>query len=338
LFAIWLISVYYSNLRTENMGKHRIQFMLITIGLSLVFTSPVVYADTWHLEKGQGWMPLSDSNDGGYMQAVANIKLLINDGKAGKAKKAAEKLKKDFPNIAKADFDAFMKAELLYAKGKYQKAVEAYNKFLDKFPQSDFCDAALDREFAIATAYLSGQKIKVLGIFKMSGFETGEKIMDKISDRAGDEPIAKRALLTVVEYLEKKDMFNEAYDKWSQISSRWPTGQIGKDALLGMARCKHALYKGPQYNATNLISAKSYYESFQQRYPEDANQLDIGEKIPQINEQLAYKQFRIGCYYQRTGSVEAANLYYNMVVANWPESTAAKMAREQISQEPDIAK
>jgi outer membrane protein assembly factor BamD (BamD/ComL family) len=320
------------------MGKHRTKFVLVIIGFSLVFALPSAYADTWRLEKGQGLKPVSDSNDGGYAQAVANIKQLINDGKTGKAKKAVEKLKKDFPNIAKPDFDAFMKAELLYADGKYQKAVEAYNKFLDKFPQSDFCDAALEREFAIATAYLSGQKIKVLGIFKISGFDTGEKIMDKISDRAGDEPIAKRAALTAVEHYEKRDMFNDAYDKWSQISSRWPTGQIGKDALLGMARCKHALYKGPQYNATNLISAKSYYESFQQRYPEEAKQLDIGEKILQINEQLAYKQFRIGCFYQRTGSLEAANLYYNMVVANWPESTAAKMAEEQISRESDIAK
>ena len=312
--------------------------MLITIGLSLVFALPAAYADTWRLEKGQGWTPLSDSNDGGYTQAVANIKQLINDGKAGKAKKAAAKLKKDFPNIAKADFDAFMKGELLYAAGKYQKAVEAYNKFLDKFPQSEFCDAAMEREFAIATAYLSGQKITVLGIFKMSGFDTGVKIMDKISDRAGDAPIAQRASLTVVEHLEKKEMFNEAYDKWSRISSRWPTGQIGKDALLGMARCKHALYKGPKYNATNLISAKSYYESFRQRYPEDAKQLGIDEKIAQINEQLAYKQFSIGCYYQRTGSVEAANLYYNMVLADWPESTAAKMAKESISQESEYCK
>jgi outer membrane protein assembly factor BamD (BamD/ComL family) len=320
------------------MGKHKIQLVLVTIGLSLVFASPALHANTWRLEKGQGLTPVSDSNDNGYAQAVANLKQLITDGKADKAKKAAEKLKKDFPDIAKPDFDAFMKAELLYAAGKYQKAVEAYNKFLDKFPQSEFCDAALDREFAIATAYLSGQKIKVLGIFKISGFDTGEKIMDKISDRAGDEPIAKRAALTAVEHYEKRDMFNDAYDKWSQLSSRWPTGQIGKDALLGMARCKHALYKGPQYNATNLISAKSYYESFQQRYPEDANQLGIGKKISQINEQLAYKQFRIGCFYQRTCSIEAANLYYNMVVADWPESTAAKMAKEQIKQEPDIAK
>jgi hypothetical protein len=106
------------------MGKHKIRFVLVTIGFSLVFTSQAVYADTWRLEKGQGWTSVSDSDDGGYAQAVADIKQLINDGKAGKAKKAAEKLKKDFPNIAKPDFDAFMKAELLYAEGKYQKAVD----------------------------------------------------------------------------------------------------------------------------------------------------------------------------------------------------------------------
>lgn len=317
------------------MGKYKIPFLLITVVSAMIIISPAVFAETWRLEKGEGLKSLSDSNDAGFMAAVSQIKQLINNGKAGKAKKAVEKLKKDFPNIAKPDFAAFMKAELLYAKGKYQKAVEGYNKFLDKFPQSEFCDAALDREFAIALAYLSGQRIRVLGIFTMSGFETGQKIMDKISDRAGDTPIAKKAALTAVEYLEKKNMFTEAYDKWSGISSRWPTGQIGKDALLGMARCKHAVYRGPKYNATNLVSAKSYYESFRQRYPEDANHLGIPGKISQINEQLAYKQFNIGSYYQRTGSIEAANLYYNMVLADWPDSTAAKMAKEQMSETED---
>jgi outer membrane protein assembly factor BamD (BamD/ComL family) len=231
-----------------------------------------------------------------------------------------------------------MKAEMLFAKGKFTKAVENYNKFLDEFPQSEFCEVALDREFAIATAFLSGQKIRVLGLFKISGFATGEKIMEKITDRAGDAPIAKKAALAVVEALEKRGDFTEAYDKWSQISSRWPTGQMGKDALLGMARCKHAVYRGPKYNATNLISAKSYYESFRQRYPQDANELGIDKKIAQINEQLAYKQFNVGSYYERTDSIEAAYFYYRMVVDNWPGTTAAKMAKERVNKRLEIEK
>ena len=262
----------------------------------------------------------------------------LTRGRSAQAKKAIAKFKKDFPQVSKADFDAFMQAEIFFARGKFTKAVESYDKLLDEFPQSEFCDAALDRKFAIATAFLSGQKIPVLGIFKISGFESGQKVMDKISDRAGDAPIAKKAALAVAEKLEEKEKFDEAYDKWSQISSRWPTGQIGKDALLAMARCKHAVYKGTKYNATNLISAKTYYENFRQRYPQDANQFGIDAKISQINEQLAYKQLSIAQYYKRTGSIEAANLYYNMVVTDWPDSIAAKIAVEQVNQKSDVAK
>jgi outer membrane protein assembly factor BamD (BamD/ComL family) len=44
---------------------------------------------------------------------------------------------------------------------------------------------------------------------------------------------------------------------------------------------------------------------------------------------LAYKEFNTGQYYQKTANKQSANLYYQMVVDNWPESTAAKMAKEK---------
>ena len=155
--------------------------------------------------------------------------------------------------------------------------------------------------------------------------------MDRITDRTGETPIAIRAAVSVAKSYEKRGKFNEAYLKWSQISLRWPTSQIGKESLLAMARCKHAAYKGPKYDVSNLISAKSYYENFKLRYPKDAEEFDVDKRLEQINEQMAYKQFSIGQYYQETGSKQSANFYYQMVIDNWPGSTAAKMAKEMIN-------
>ena len=94
-----------------------------------------------------------------------------------------------------------------------------------------------------------------------------------------------------------------------------------------MARCKHAAYRGQNYNVSSLVSAKSYYENFELRYPKDADTYDIDKKIAQINSQLAYKQFSIGQYYRRTGNKQSANFYYRMVVDDWPQTAAAKMAK-----------
>jgi outer membrane protein assembly factor BamD (BamD/ComL family) len=286
---------------------------------------PVFSADTWRLgEEGQ-WKAVSA--DDKYLLAVAEIKNLINMGETAAVGKAVEKLKKDFPEVAGPDLDAFMKAEILFCEGKYTRAVRSYDKFLADFPTSRLYEAALDRKFAIGTAFLGGQKKRVLGVFMMSRYDEGIKVMERISDRAGDAPIAKRAAVAIAQSYEKREKYNDAYHKWSEISARWPGGQIGEDALLNMARCKHAAYRGPKYDVSNLVSAKSYYESYKLRYPESAKAIDVDKILEQIDGQLAYKEFTIGEYYQKTAHNQAAELYYQMVSSNWPDSTAAEMTK-----------
>lgn len=325
------------------MRKYKMRFMILAVvsGLlassifSLVLSS-VEGAETWRLSKEGQWETVSAEDK--YLLAVAEIKKLVNMGETEAVGQAVDRLKRDFPEIAGPDLDAFIKAEMLFCEGKFAKAVSSYGKFLAEFPKSELYEAAIDRQFAIATAFLAGQKKRVLGVFKMRGYAAGAEIMERVSDQAGDAPIAKRASVAVAQSLEKRGRFTEAYHKWSEISSRWPTGQIGKEALLGMARCKHAAYKGPKYDASDLISAKSYYENFRLRYSAEADEFGIGGRLEQIDEQLAYKQFSIGRYYQQTDNKQSANLYYRMVVDNWPGSTAAEMAKQAMNEEKPGAK
>jgi outer membrane protein assembly factor BamD (BamD/ComL family) len=295
------------------------------------FAQPLFAAETWRLgEEGQ-WKTVSAEDK--YLLAVTEIKNLINMGETKAVGQAIDKLKKDFPEAAGPDLDAFMKAEMLFCQGKYTRAVRSYDKFLAAFPTSELYEAALDREFAIATAFLGGQKKRVLGVFNMSRYAEGVKVMEKISDRAGTAPIAVKAAVAVAESYEKRGRFNEAYLKWSEISSRWPMGQTGKDALLSMARCKHAAYRGPRFDVSNLISAKSYYENFKLRHPQEASEIGVDKILKEIEEQSAYKEFNTGEYYRRTGNKQSANLYYHRVVNNWPQSTAAEMAKMAMKEE-----
>ena len=47
---------------------------------------------------------------------------------------------------------------------------------------------------------------------------------------------------------------------------------------------------------------------------------------------MAYKQFTIGQYYQRIGKTTAANLYFDMVVRDWPETEAAALAKQALEE------
>ncbi|MFQ6034899.1 MAG: hypothetical protein ACE5NM_03500 [Sedimentisphaerales bacterium] len=314
------------------MPKCRIQFAILLTVVVLSGQVGPVSADTWQLEQGREWKPAQAEDEDKYLMVVARTEKLVSTGQTKALRKEWGKLKKLFPEIAEQDLDIFIEAELLFSKGKFTKAVRSYDKFLDKdYHESKLYDAALQRQFHIAEAFLAGRKKTVLGIFKIKGYATGVKIMESISDRADDRAIAIRAAVAVAKSYEQREMFNEAYLKWSEISWQWKTGQVAKQALLRMARCKHAAYKGPKYDASALNSAKSYYEQFKLQYPEDAKELGVDKILKQIEEQLAYKQFSIGQYYQKTGNRLSANLYYDMVIQNWPKSSAAELAKQVLN-------
>jgi len=401
--------------------------VLLTTFMAVVLSSiSMVWADTWRLSKDQDWKSVSAEGKDKFLLAVAETKKLVNTGQAKAAGQAFEKLKKDFPEIAGPDLDIFIRAELLFCKGKFTQAVDDYEKLIDNYPESKLRDAALGRQFEIATAFLGGQQITTLGVFKVSGYSEGMKIMDRISKQAPDTPVGAEAtvamaqkyeekgqftralriyerLLTeqphsdfrdqvmnrqyaiataylggqkkeifriiklkgyaegvrimekitdragldsqmglnasiaVAEHYERKKDFNSAYLKWWEISSQYQAGKTGRDALLNMARCKHEAYnkqsehKRSFYDSSSLSIAKSCYERFKLLYPEDPEQKNVEIKLEEIIEQLAYKQFSIGQYYHRTGNRKSANLYFNMIINDWPGTKAAEMATEMLT-------
>jgi len=312
------------------MYGHRISRSLKAVLLAVMLVSPVLAAETWSLGKGEDWQGVSENPQGRYQLEVSQMKTLVNEGRADELPAAVAKLKRDYPGIAGADLDAFVAAEKKFAAGELVGAFRAYDSFLAKYPGSELHEAALDREFAIGQAYLGGEKKKIFMFIKIKGYAEGVKIMDKVIDRAGDSPIAVKANIAVADSYEKRGKFENAYERWSMVSSRWPTGQTGKNALLNMARCQHAAYRSPEYDSSYLISAKSYYENYRKRYPEDSKRYEIDKRISQIDEQLAYKEYTIAHYYQRTDSSECAKIYCENVQKNWPDSTGAKMSEDII--------
>ena len=314
----------------------------------LLSVCTVVPAEIRPLEKARDSGSLSQQNQDNYQLLVAQIKGLVDTGQCKVVIKAFNKLKTDSPEITTPDsndFYLFIKAEILRCKGKLAKAARQYGKLLDQIsPESRFYLTALERQFGISTAFLAGAKKPVLGIFKMKGYAEGVRIMEDISYRlALDDPqgMGIKAEIAVAKSYQERKKFDEAFYRWAEIKDQHKDNQIAKDALLAMAQCRLAMYKGPDYDTSDLIgrplnpesyhnSTKGCYDEFIMRYPDDAKKIGIGLKLNQIDEKLALKQFKIGQYYQETGNKLSANLYFQMVVNRWPKTVTAKMAEEML--------
>jgi tetratricopeptide (TPR) repeat protein len=317
----------------------------------LVSTFSVVSAEVRYLGQGGSTSSVSQQSQDNYLLTMAQIQKLVDTGKCKVIIKAFNKLKTDFPEITTPDsndFYLFIKAEILRCKGKFAKAARQYDKLLDQIPpESRFYLTALDRQFRIATAFLAGRKKPVLGVFKIKGYAEGIRIMDGINYRLGfDDPIGIKAAVEVAKGFQERKKYDEAFYRWAEIRDKSKSEQLHKDALLSMARCRLAVYKGHEYDTSALIgrplnpesyydSAKSCYEKFRQQYPDDVNDFGIGQSLKAIDEELAFKQLKIGQYYQETGNQLSANLYFQMVVDRWPQTDTAKMASEMLIKNSD---
>ncbi len=302
-----------------------------------------VSADTWRLDADQEWKEVSAERRGTFLLALANADRFVNTGQAGQAKASFAAIKKDFPEIAGSDMDIFVEAEMHYCKGKLSKTIRGHNKLLTEHPRSSFRDAALRRQFAIATSFLAGKTKTHLGFIKLRRYGEGVAIMEKITDRTGfDTVMGIDAATAVAKSYEERRKFNEAYLKWWEISLHWQKGPVGRDSLLGMARTKFAVYNShPEhrrelYDASSLETAKSCYEKFGLLYPDDAAEVGAYKIVRDIDEQLANKQLAVGRYYQKVGNIQAANLYYDMIIRDWKDSKAAESAREMLASNRDL--
>ncbi len=296
-------------------------------------------AETWRLKGGEKLESVADDPQDPYLRAIANLKKLTKEGDIGEVKEALSQIKDEFPDRVGPDLEVFVLGEAKYWHNRYGGALVKYEKLLKDFPGSEYAGLALQREFDMAQEYLQGRKKIVLGIFKFSGKAEGIELMEKISDRAGmDEPngIGLRAAICVAEHYEAKEKFLEAYLKWSEIASYWETGPVGKRALYRMAEDNLAAYNMPEeakrahFDASKLTTARTYYAKYLLLYPDEAKQNQVPRKIEQIDELMAYKQYTIGRFYQRTGERRAANLYFDMVVQNWPTTQGAALAKEAL--------
>jgi tetratricopeptide (TPR) repeat protein len=308
---------------------------ILFLSVVLTFCCGLGFAETFLLDDDLGWQNVADSEEGAYLLELSRIKQQLSSGSESDVVAALEQLKTSYPSLAGEEVDAFIEAEKLYAKGDWSSSAKQYRLFTDEWPVSDLRPAALERMYSIATAFLQGQKRKFLKVLPISAFDTGVDLMHDVADRAGSSPLGLRALTTLAQTQENKNELEEAYNTWEEIAWLWPTGKIKQNALLRMAQTKHASYEGTQYDARVLERAEDHFEDYLNQYPDDAARLEIPKTLQMIKEQLAFKEYDTGFYYERTGNPEAANSYYNNVISKWPNSKAAQMARSRMT--PDAA-
>jgi tetratricopeptide (TPR) repeat protein len=309
----------------------------LTIAIFLASISSL-QAKTWRLEENQSWDLIATNNKEKFLTEISDAQKMVDDCKTKAARKEFKDIKENHSEFSGPDLDLFIKAELLLSQKKLTESARNYDKLLTKYSESLLSNKAVNREYEIGMTFLDGRKKIVLGLIPIAGYEEGISILEKMIDHAGiDKQISIDASVAIAKNYEKREKFNEAYLKWWEIYSLVKKDDIiNRDALLGMAKAEFAIYnrnpesKKPFYDGSCLLTAKTYFEMLKSNYPEYAQEIGVSETLNVISEELAHKELSIGLYYQRTGNKQSANLYFDMVISDWPKSRSAETAQNML--------
>jgi len=250
---------------------------------------------------------------------------LFMEGKTKKAAGLFESVRDGSSEPLREDA-SILYAESLLASNNYRGAYDAYEKFIEEYPNSRHIDRALQGELEIAVALLTGKKIKALGLRIWSAYGMAEKVVDKIISHRPLSDYARKAQVELARSYFKRRLYIESASAWRQYMELFPNGPEIEEALLGIGRSLLNDAQGPTYDPLPYYKAGSVASNLMRDYP-SAAEADATRAVRDTSrENLAEHYFLLAKWYMKMGKADAAVLYLSKVTDNFPESSYADRA------------
>jgi tetratricopeptide (TPR) repeat protein len=223
--------------------------------------------------------------------------------------------------------------ECCYQLGRYEDALEYYRKvYQADFPSPEFIDKARRRVFEIALAYLKERKTRtMLKVFQVASPDYGiDILLDPADGLVTENPylsFADDAYMEVANYYFDQGQYAESvllYDTIVKMSgSEWKELAEYKSAL-----AEYLQVRGAVYDENKLLQARRRFKNYLQSFPRGEYWEEVRGKLREINELEGEKNLKIAKFYLKESELRACDIYLRVVLDNFPNSLAAREARE----------
>ena len=238
------------------------------------------------------------------------------------------------PHAPERDRAIYLMAEVYYESGDRIRAFYHLDELLDNHPESKLYFPALDFQYVIADAYLNGYKDSFLGMPILDRTDEAIEMLFRIQERSPGSPIAEKALKRTADYYFNDSEFDLAADAYETFIRGYPRSPDIPQMRLRQAFSNLAQFRGPRFDATPLINARSQFRAIEVQYPELAAEANVPQWIDHIDADLARKEYLVADFYRRTGRPGGAVFMYRYVLQTYPRSPEAKMSERALARMP----
>ena len=118
-----------------------------------------------------------------------------------------------------------------------------------------------------------------------------------------------------------------AAGSFSRLVESFPDDSLSDDAALAAAREYRVMWRKPTLDPEYGVTALATYNTLLGLYPTSPLIPDAQKEIAALEEMFAQKEYLTGLFYFRRGGYDPAMIYFNSVVAKYPNAPTARLAQ-----------
>lgn len=282
------------------------------------------------LDPSQGWM--ANAPDGARPadgQLMDRCRALLAEGNA----KEARSILSDWLDENEFSTSPFL-AEAYLLRGDARVATNSewwalydYEAVIKQFPASVEFPKAVEREFDIGKRYLAGLKTKIFWMRLEDATSLGAELLVRVQERLPGSRIAEEACLFLADHYYQVRDLTQASEMYDVFLRNFPTSEHRQRAMQRRAYASIGQFKGPSYDASGLVEARSLIKSFADQYPAEAERAGMSDALSaRLDESIASQKLEKARWYIRQGDEVSARFTLNRLRRSHPRTVAASIA------------
>jgi len=232
---------------------------------------------------------------------------------------------KEFKAVLRTDKDGTLLEPCLYSiaqayllAGKYMRAFDAYEDFLERLPGTRLSGVILEKEYQAGVALMESKPTSSVEIF------------EKVIEHNPKGPLAPESQVKLADAYFMAMEYESAEEAYKKLLENYPKSEWAPYAMFRIPLSKLTLETLRERDLGRLWKAREGFEEYLANYPAGNFAEEAKKKIHETEEFIARRQYDIAELYLRKKHPQAAMVHFEGVVTHFPNTSWAEKSREQI--------
>jgi len=310
-----------------------IRAVLLFAAAILVLPEPGVAAVVFQpSEKAKFVAPGDEEISGNAAELFQIGQTAEKEGDTKRAIRVYKTLVRRHPKDALAAGALYRTAELQEQLHLYVAAAGSFSQLVEKYPNSAHFDEAIEAQFRIGEIYLTGKKLRFLGIPYASSLDRAVTIFANVVRTAPYGKYTARAQFDIGLAREKQGANDAALQAYQAVVDKFPNEPVAVDAQYQIGYIWFTSARTGTKDIAAVSNARTAFQDFLFHYPNSEKAAQARANLELLERKQTSGSYEVAKFYDKQKYYRAAVIYYNEVIRQQPGSAESDRAKKRIDE------